>query len=70
MLRVCGEAQKTLREVSSFAEQIVLPPTISEATGIDNWQEKFRRFEIDDVRSPVGRTRTLPEGAVAGAGEC
>ena len=49
MLRVCGEAQKTLREVSSFAEQIVLPPTISEATGIDNWQEKFPRFEIDDV---------------------
>ena len=27
----------------------------------------YYRFEIDDVRSPVGRTRTLPEGAVASA---
>jgi alkaline phosphatase D len=27
----------------------------------------YYRFEIDGVRSPVGRTRTLPEGAVASA---
>ncbi|MEO1035268.1 MAG: M48 family metallopeptidase [Pseudomonadota bacterium] len=49
MLGVCNQVQQKLREVSSFAEQIVLPAPIASATGIDNWAEKFPKFAIDDV---------------------
>ena len=49
MLAVCQQTQETMRSVSACAQQIVLPDSIAEATGIDDWAEQFPRFEIDDV---------------------
>ncbi|MEO0575691.1 MAG: M48 family metallopeptidase [Pseudomonadota bacterium] len=49
MLKVCRQAQEAMREVSSFATQIVLPATIAEQTGINDWATQFPTFDIDDV---------------------
>ncbi len=49
MLKVCKQTQAVLRDVSSFAEQITLPKPVAEATGIDDWQAQYPKFEIDDV---------------------
>ncbi|MBN0988205.1 M48 family metallopeptidase [Amphritea pacifica] len=49
MLKVCNAVQDEMRRISDVAAKIVLPEPIVEATGFENWSERFPEFDIADV---------------------
>ena len=49
MVKVCKQVQNKMREVNKFTQQLALPDTILEATGIENWQKQVPKFDIADV---------------------
>ncbi len=49
ILNVCQQTQETLRNVSAYMNQINLPESIAETTGINNWVEQCPKFDLADV---------------------
>jgi len=49
ILRVCEQVQSKMREVSSIALKITLPPSIAEELGLNDWQAQFPKFDIANV---------------------
>jgi hypothetical protein len=49
MLKVCQQIQSKMREISDIANQVDLPPIISQIANIKNWQEQMPKFQITNV---------------------